>query len=168
MAVNDKEVLENCRIVFRNFEGREEQYNRAGDRNFSVVLDDEQAERMKAQGWNVKSKPPREEGDREFHHLKIKVNFRSKKPPTIVMISSKGRTLLDQDMVGMLDLAELALVDMIIRPYEYDVNGKTGRTAYLDSIYVTLAEDELSLKYAEDEPKDKEEPVDEGVDREED
>lgn len=166
MAANNKEVLEDCRIVFRNFAGREEQYNREGDRNFSVVLDDEQAAAMKARGWNVKSKPPREEGDREFHHLKVKVNYRGKKPPTVILITSKNRTTLDEETVGMLDLAELALVDMIIRPYEYDVNGKTGRTAYLDSIYVTLAEDELMQKYAEEEPK--EEPTEEGVVREED
>jgi hypothetical protein len=32
--------LENVRIGFRNFEGREGQYNKSGDRNFVVFLED--------------------------------------------------------------------------------------------------------------------------------
>ena len=163
---NDKVVLENCRIVFRNFAGEKRQFNEEGDRNFSVVLDDEKAEMAKLQGWNVKPKPPREEGDPNFHHLKVTVSYKGRKPPVAVLISSKGRTNLDEDMIGMLDNAELAVVDMIIRAYDWEVNGRKGRSAYLDSIYVTLAEDELALKYSE--PKEKEEPADEGVEREED
>jgi hypothetical protein len=165
---NDKIVLEDARIVFRNFSGERQQFNEEGDRNFSVVLDDDKAASLAADGWNVKTKPPREEGDPNFNHLKVKVSYRGKKPPLAILISSKGRTTLDQDMIDMLDGAEYAVVDMIIRAYDWEFNGKKGRTAYLDSIYVTLAEDELTRKYAEDEPKEKEEPIDEGVDREED
>lgn len=152
-------VLENCRLVFKNFAGEKRQFNEEGKRNFSVVLDDEKAELLKAQGWNVKSKPPREEGDPYFHHLKVTVSYTGKRPPLAMMISSKGRTELDQDMIGLLDNAELAVVDMILRPYDWDVQGSKGRSAYLHSIYATLAEDELSLKYAETKDEDADEPV---------
>jgi len=94
-----------------------------------------------------------------FHHLKVKVFYGGKKPPLAVLISSKGRTQLGEDMISLLDNAELAVVDMIIRPFDWDVNGNQGRTAYLHSIYATLAEDELSLKYAETKEDDVEEPV---------
>lgn len=147
MGVNDNNVtLEDVRIVFRNFEGKEGAYNRAGDRNFSVVLTDEQADEFEANGWNVKRKPPREEGEDPFNHMPVTVSFKGR-PPRLVMISSRGRTTLDEDTCDLLDFADIKTVDMIVRPYDWAVNGKTGRKAYLHALYMTVNEDELELKY---------------------
>jgi hypothetical protein len=142
-------LLEDARIVFRNFAGRGDVYNREGDRNFSVVLDDDLAGKMRRDGWNVKTKPPREEGDENFNHLAVKVFFKGRRPPTIYMITSRGRTKLDEEMCGLLDYADIKKVDMIIRPFDWKVNGDTGRKAYLVSLYVTINEDPLELKYAD-------------------
>lgn len=139
-------VLENCRIIFRNFSGEEGRFNNKGDRNFNVLLDDETAEAMLADGWKIKYLQPREEGDQPQARLEVAVKF-GKVPPRIILITSRGKTPLDESMVNILDWAEIETVDMIVRPYEWEVNGKTGVKAYLKSIYVTIREDELEKKY---------------------
>jgi hypothetical protein len=145
---NTTVLMESVRIVYRNFAGKEGPYNREGDRNFSVVLDEEVANAMEADGWNIKRKPGREEGEGDFITLPVSVKFKGR-PPKIVMITSRGRTDLDEDLIEMLDYADIKNVDMIVRPYEWVVNGKTGVKAYLKSIFVTINEDELDLKYAD-------------------
>lgn len=141
-------VLEGVRIGFRNFSGKEGQYNRAGDRNFAVFLEPDIATHMIEEGWNVKQLRPREEGDAPQDYIQVTVGFKGK-PPRIVMVTSKGRTNLGEEEVNILDWAEIRNVDLIIRPYSWEVNGKTGVKAYLQSIFVTIEEDELDLKYAD-------------------
>lgn len=148
--ISNEETLEGVRLVFRNFGGEPKQFNDAGKRNFSIVLTPAEADRLEKDGWNVKRKPPREEGDDEFCHLKVSVNFASRRPPRIIMITSRSRTTLDADTASLMDVAELDNVDLIIRPYDWEVNGNTGRKAYLKTLYATIHEDPLDLKYAED------------------
>lgn len=148
MAYDDKNVtMEGVRIIFRNFSGKEGQYNREGDRNFAVLLDPKVAKQMERDGWNVKTLMPREEGDEPQPYLTVAVNYKGR-PPRVVMITSRGRTNLDEDTVGALDWADIINVDLIVRPYEWAVSGKSGIKAYLQSIYVTIQEDPLELKYA--------------------
>ena len=148
MARNDNTVMmEDVRIIIRNFAGKEAMYNREGDRNFAVLLDDDIAQAMAQDGWNVKWLKAREEGEPEQAYLSVSVNFRGR-PPRIVMITSRGRTNLGEEEVELLDWADIRQTDLIIRPYEWAVNGKTGIKAYLQSIFVTIEEDALELKYA--------------------
>lgn len=141
-------VLEDARLLFRNFTGKEGMYNREGDRNFSVLLEPHVAEAMARDGWNIKQLDPREEGDQPQPYIQVAVNFRGR-PPRIVLIATHGRTNLGENDVSLLDWAELKTVDLIIRPYEWTVNGRTGVKAYLKSIYATINEDPLELKYAD-------------------
>ena len=152
MPPQDNAVLmEGVRIIFRNFTGKEGQYNREGDRNFAVLLDEVTAEAMAADGWNVKVLKPREEDEENAPpqpYLPVSVNFKGR-PPRIVQITSRGRTHLDEATVEMLDWADIINVDLIVRPYEWTVNGKSGVKAYLQAMYVTIQEDPLEIKYAQ-------------------
>jgi hypothetical protein len=141
-------VFENARILFRNFAGVEGKFNAKGDRNFSLLLDDETAQAMAEDGWNVKYLKPREEGDTPQARIEVSVSYKGR-PPRVVMITSKGKTNLDESMVDILDWVDIEIVDLIINPYAWEVNGRTGVKAYLSSAYITIREDELDRKYAD-------------------
>lgn len=151
MADDNTVLMEGVRIIFRNFEGKEGKYNKAGSRNFAVLLDDQIAEVMAGDDWNVKWLEPREDDEEETRqaYLPVEVAYDRGRPPRVVMITSRGRTNLGEDEVEMLDWADITNVDMIVRPYRWEVNGKTGTKAYLQSMYVTIEEDALERKYAE-------------------
>lgn len=140
-------LVENAQLIFLNFSGKEGQYNREGDRNFSVFLDDETAKVMLKDGWNVKELSGRDEDEPNRPYIQIAVSYKMR-PPKIVLRSSTGNTNLNEETVGVLDWADIKIVDLIARAYEWDVNGKKGIKAYLQSMFVTIEEDALERKYA--------------------
>lgn len=156
MATKGKINVMNARLCFKNFSGKETDYNAKGARNFHIVLDDDLAEELASLGWPVKVKPPREgyEDEGNFNTMKVNVKFGDNPSlhPQIVRIMNGKQMHLTEKTIGMLDYDEIENVDLRIRPYNYDRAGKKGVSAYLESMYVTVADDPLAAKYAASEP----------------
>lgn len=148
MTVNGNIAIENAHIMFRNFRGEASKFNAAGKRNFCVRLDQDMADRMIDEGWNVKFLHPREEGDEPTPYIQVAVSFDNIEP-NIFTITGYHKNRLNGDTIDILDYAEIENIDLIIRPYNWEVNGKVGVKAYVKNMYVTLVEDEFADKYAD-------------------
>ena len=148
MTVNGNIAIENAHIMFRNFRGEASKFNAAGKRNFCVRLDQDIADQMIDDGWNVKFLRPREEGDEPTPYIQVAVSFDNIEP-NIFAITGHHKNRLNSDTIDIIDYAEIENIDLIIRPYNWEVNGKTGVKAYVKNMYVTLAEDEFADKYAD-------------------
>jgi hypothetical protein len=144
--------IEGARIIFRNFEGRPGKYNAPGERNFAVVLEEDMAQILLEDGWNVRWLDPREdaeEGTERVPFLSVNVKYGTRRTPRVALITSRGLTDLKEHEVETIDQVNIINCDMMIRPWGWENNGKKGISAYLQSIYVTIEEDELELKYAD-------------------
>lgn len=163
--------IDDARMMFPNFEGREEKYNHRGDKNFVLAIDERElyAEEVKslmerypyfeledgmmlhdvlmALGWNVRIKPPREEGDSYFITLGVKVKFNDRGPDVYLKSGDNPVLELDEEGAGCLDNMDILSVDMDIRPYDWEINGKEGRTAYLQSIHVVQRVNRFAQRY---------------------
>lgn len=140
-------IINGAKIFFKNFAGKESQYNAEGNRNFCVKIDNDLAEKLEADGWKVKYTKPRDEEDIPEPYLQINVSYR-RKAPKIVCIEGNRRQEFDESRVDMLDWMDLSNTDLRINGSHWEFAGKTGIKGYLDAMYITLEEDELDKKYS--------------------
>jgi len=140
----------NARLLIRNFTGKEDRFNPPGKRYFLVAIPDDMVAPLTADGWNVKFLKPREEGDDPQPFMKVNVEYDKGNPPEVLLITQNGQQHLYKHTVGMLDWADILKVDVVISPYNWEVNGKSGVAAYLKKIYVTIVEDRFAAQYRVD------------------
>ena len=149
--------IDDARIIFRNFSGAPSQFNREGDRNFAVVIPDEElAAQLSEDGWNVKIKEARDAGDPPFMYLPVKIKFNDRGPICYLQTGSRLNKL-DEESIDILDNVDIAGVDLDIRPYDWGPIGpeqKYGRTAYLQSIKVVQEIDRFAAEFEEEYPEE--------------
>lgn len=155
---NDNILIRDAIIINRNFEGRAEKpYNPQGKRNFSVVLDEEFANILIKDGWNVKMRENVNDPDEPAKgYLSVSVQFDSKVPPRIIQITKRGdmvkRTPINENTAALIDSAEIKDVKLEIRPYNWEIKNKDGSIdrgvrAYLKTMYYELVEDPFAADY---------------------
>ena len=135
--------INEARILWPNFEGRGDRFNKQGDRNFHLIIPDQEiADAMLSDknqygdSWNVKIKPPRGDGDAPFMHMQVKVKFNGR-GPNVYLVSGNKQIRLNEDTIKCLDDIDILYADMDIRPYD-DVmpSGQSFRSAYLSAMRV--------------------------------
>lgn len=143
-------TIENVQLIFKNFSGRTDQFNAQGLRKFSVVLPEDVARDMENDGWNIKwpkVNPDYAEDGPRPPHIAVVASYRLFSPQVTVIIGNR-RVNYTEDMLDLLDTADIISADVVLQPSNYEMNGTTGVKAYLKKLYVTIEEDELERKYS--------------------
>ena len=141
--------IEGATIIWKNFSGERDRFN-PGKRGFSVVIDDAvMADELKQEGWNVKERPLQEGADPSEQEWTLPVKLNMNRYTQVWLIVGNHKTLLDENTVAQLDVVDIIDCDISIRPYEWEMSGRTGVTAYVDSMYVTIRENKFAEKYAD-------------------
>lgn len=147
----DNLKIENAHIMFRNFSGKASQYNKEGSRNFCVRIEDpEVAQRLKDIGWNIRILAARNQDEEATHYLPVSISF-DNYPANVILHKNGVATKLTGETIGMLDFAEIKNIDLIVRPYQWEVRNDNGIKAYVKTMHVTLEEDPFEAKYASEE-----------------
>ena len=149
--------IDDARIIWPNFEGRGDKYNQQGNRNFNLVIPNQDiADALMndvneyGAGWTVKMKAPREEGDDPLLYMNVKVKFNDR-GPEVYLISGNNRVRLDKDTIKKLDNISIRSVNLDIRPYDDQGSFGPFRSAYLSSLEVIQDISRFAARYAEEE-----------------
>ena len=131
-------------IIFKNFSGAPTEFNPAGGkRTFSLVLPKELADDLVEEGWNVRRRAAKDEGDEDMFYTEIVVNMNSNYPPKLHILyrydDREKLVLLDEASLDELDNNLLSDVDVIIHPFNHGRANSAGATVkgYLKSLYAT-------------------------------
>ena len=147
MPRNNKRTypIENATILKRSFSGKPDRFHMEGSRYFLLGLSHTDELNLMNEGWNVKHFRG-EDGMDGDAYIEVAVRF-DNLPPKVTLISGKVETHLDEDTISQLDSADIENVDLVLSPFYWEVNGKSGVKAYLKTMYVTVARDEFADKY---------------------
>jgi len=144
-------TIENARIFFKDFSASGP-FAGGTKRTFCVEIPEDMVSALERDGWNLKTRESRNDPDAIIHYLKVEASYRAR-PPKIVCIPNltRRKVYISEQTIDSLDYVEILNVDLTINPYVWEANGNSGVKAYLGTMYVTIAEDPLDAKYADEE-----------------
>lgn len=140
-------IIENARLVLKNFSGKPDKFTPAGKRSFGVVISPELAEQFEEEGIPVKYFPPRHEEDEPLPWVKVKVNMNRENPPRVFTSRGEEKTKLDEESLPILDFSDIAMASMELSVYEWTMGDKSGKALYLQNLVAFLDEDDFLSKY---------------------
>lgn len=148
-APNGHLQIDGARICYRNFAGKAGEYNAEGDRNFSLIIpNQDMAQKLIVDGWKLVIKESNDPDATPFIHMPVKVRFgKNGNGIPAYLISGGSRIRLDEDTIGRLDRIQIESVDMDIRPWDWQKGNRSGRAAYLHAIRVYQKIDRFTAEY---------------------
>ncbi len=147
--IEDLEV-ENAEVkwAFSHFDGRADTFNDDGDHNFTIMLPEDQARDLIAEGWNVRTMDGREEGDPSEYLLKVKISYRFEPPKIFVIKGTRKFRASESDLVDI-KRSTCEQLDVIITPSRWVHGRESGVTAYVKEMYAKIKESRFSANYAD-------------------
>lgn len=146
MLANGDLSVEGAAIIYKNFSGTATHFNPAGGkRTFSLVIPQDVADQLVANGWNIKVRRSEDSPEDDMYYTEIVVNLESMYPPKIYLITRfadrETMTELDKDSVNELDNNFLHDIDVIIHPFNHGRTNAAGATVkgYLKTLYATIS-----------------------------
>ena len=153
---NKRTKIENAPVKYRNFAGVKTQYNREGDSNFVIILDEEVAKNMmddvdeQGIGWYIK--PVEFDTGKIEYQLKLRLGDGRYKDPDVFVVGEDGRPIpFNRGQWPRLDKSTITIsfVDVVFhqsrKTFEYQ--GKEYYSAYVDEVFVNIVESDLRRKY---------------------
>ena len=148
-------VIEDARVInnFSNFSGEESQFNRKGDRNFVISIEDPAAaQTLKDSGWNIKIYVPRNDPDADpVYQLKCKIGYKYSVKPIIKMVQNGRITRLDEETIDILDAMYIERVDLLLNPAHWSNISGSGVTAWVTEMKAYIQSEYFDDDLAESE-----------------
>ena len=161
--LNDLE-LEDAQIKwpFSHFDGRKDTFNDEGDHNFTVVLPEDMALELMAipDGWAIKERDGREEGDPKEYTLKIKISYKYEQPQIYILKGNRRFRASEEDLADI-KRSTCERIDVIASPSRWVNGDRTGVSAYVKEMYVQIRESRFAEMYSDYEDADGPGPVSE-------
>jgi hypothetical protein len=137
--MNKTVKVENARIIFRNFSGKERKNNEEGERTFCVVLDDSTAKELSKSKWDVKWFNDVKQDDVSIPYLQVTINPNAFFP-SVIIVEKDCRRIFNEDTVPMLDKIKIKSANVTMNGYSWVVGNHRGVKVYLEELIATIEE----------------------------